>query len=199
MARHRDEVEDQVARTTEELERLRQRQETLEKERRDLQELRSRQDEFEENRRDLIERLGQNILTLERDEIRAAQISDLVVTTRQRFKTMLGEVEALDAEKWEENRIRDELGKALAIMEDARMEFSKSMAKVEAIRDQAGSVQEQEQPKPRRYDGGHAAGANMRQPFSYWLGVGFAVSLPLIITVLIIAIVVYVLISRGLL
>ncbi|MDD2235967.1 MAG: hypothetical protein PHG65_02015 [Kiritimatiellae bacterium] len=194
MARHREEVEDSVAKTTEELERLRQRQEALERERRDLQELRTRQDDFESGRRGIIDRLGQTVLTLERDEIRAAQVTDLLGTTRQRFKTMLAELENLDPESWEENKIRDELGKALAIIEDARLEYKKSMSKIETIRERNISS---DQNEPVLFEEPVIRSSEQQKSWGYWLKVGFAVSLPLLGIVIAIAITAFVLLARG--
>lgn len=194
MARHREEIEDSVAKTTEELERLRQRQEALERERRELQELRTRQDDFESGRREIIDRLGQTILTLERDEIRAAQVTDLLGTTRGRFKTMLTELENVDPESWEENKIRDELGKALAIIEDARMEYKKSMSKIETIRERNLAADQQE---PAIFEEPVIRASDHQKSWGYWLKVGFAVSLPLIGIVLAVAVAAFVLLARG--
>ncbi len=194
MAKHREEIEDSVAKTTEELERLRQRQEALERERKDLQELRSRQDDYETGRREIIDRLGQTILTLERDEIRAAQVTDLLGTTRGRFKSMLAELENLDPESWEDKKIRDELGKALAIIEDARMEYRKSMSKIETIRERNLAA---DQSSPAIYEEPVIRSFEQQKSWSYWLKVGCAVSLPMVGIVLLVAVVTFILLARG--
>ncbi len=194
MAKHREEIEDSVAKTTEELERLRQRQEALERERKELQELRTRQDGYESGRREIIDKLGQTILTLERDEIRAAQVTDLLSTTRGRFKTMLSELENLDPESWEDSKIRDELGKALAIIEDARMEYKKSMSKIETIRERNLAS---EQSGPTIYEEPVIRSGDQQKTWMYWFKVGVAVSLPLGIILLLITVMTIVLLAQG--
>ena len=195
MARYREDVDEQVVRTSEELERLHQRQEALEKERRELQEVRNRQDEFESSRQELVERLGSTVLTLEREEVRAETVVDVISSTRQRFKVMLGELEELNAEVWDEDHIRDELGKSLTVIEDSRMEYEKSMSRVDALKDSvagAGNGPAHAEANAR------SVGSQDVKPFGYWLKVGLAVSTPLLITVVVVALVAFYLSYRGL-
>ncbi len=175
MARHKEEVEGQVVKAAEELERLRQRQETLEQEKVILEDLRQKQEGYERGKREMLEHLNESLMTLEREEIRTGQTCDLLSTTRHRFKEMLEEIESVNEETWPDTQVRDELTKALAVIEDARIEFNKMRAKVQAavgadrgIIDNKPVVFEDVRPQEKS--------------FGYWVGVGFAVSLPLILT-----------------
>jgi hypothetical protein len=175
MARHKDEVEGQVARAAEELERLRQRQEDLEKEKHALLELRKRQSEYEHGKQELIERLNQHIHTLEKEEVRASQVCELLGATRKQFREMLEELNAISEEDWDDEHFREELAKALAVVEDARVEFNKGMAKVKAAT----------QAEVKQVEGSSVVyeDTSRSEPvshgFGYWMKVGVAISIPI--------------------
>lgn len=178
MARHKDEVETQVARAAEELERLRQRQEDLEREKHDLEDLRRMQDEYQQGKREMIEQLSQSLLKLEKDELRAEQTRDLLASTRRNFKVMLENIKALGDESWTDEQFREELGKARMIIEDARMEFNKSRAKIDALI----SIEEKaDRGRPVVFE------SPLRDEnvfsFGHWFKVGMAVTLPLTILI----------------
>lgn len=176
MGQHRKGVTEQVARTSEELERLRQRQADLEKEKRALQELRQKHDDYTRGKQEMLEQLGEALLQLERDEVRSTQIVDLVASTRRRFKELFEEIEDIDEESWGEDHVGDELTRALTLLEDTRIEFKKSMVKIGTVMDtserQSGSAGALEMAVPGR--------ASSRS-FGQWVKIGFAVSLPMML------------------
>lgn len=176
MARHRKEVDVQTAIAAQELERLKKRQEELEQERRELEELRRRQDEFERGKRELVEQLKRTLVTLERREIDAQRMVELLSAARVRFKELLAVVEALQEEGWPEDRIRDELAKSLGVIEQARLEFQKTMAKIEAAKPESAVAGI---PSPVVYEdrGGDFS-------FGHWFKIGLAVSLPVTIAII---------------
>lgn len=196
LARHKDDVDGQVARAAEELERLRKRQEDLEKEKRDLQDLRRRQEQYESGKREMSEQLNRSLLTLEREEIRANQIADLYCATRTRFKDMFNTIESLDSEAWPENMIREELSKALALIDDTRVEYKKAMAKIQAISEREAKSGAENQPSVILEE----TSLSRTEPhsFFYWLKVGLAISIPLIITFVVLTIVSLIFRSQGL-
>jgi DNA repair exonuclease SbcCD ATPase subunit len=183
MAKHKQEVEENVLQASQELERLRKRQEELEREKRELEEIRRKQDEYQRGKRELIEKLGQSLVTMEKDEIQAQRMAEMLAATRRRFKEMLSQLQGLSEESWAEEKFGEELSKALTLVENLRMEFNKSVSRVEA----AGGGQAQVGALSP------IAGESVRltvedeKPFSYWLKVGVAVSLPLVITLLALA------------
>ncbi|MBN1270381.1 MAG: hypothetical protein JXB04_12390 [Kiritimatiellae bacterium] len=181
MARHKEEVEGQVARAMQELERLRLRQEDIEKEKHELEELRRKQDEYMRGKKEMMGRLGQSLLLIEKEEVRSSQLLELLVTTRKKFKTMLAELEAFDEETWGEDEVSAELDKALAVIDDTRVDFNKSMAKIQTITGSEPKAAE----KGAVYEEAGSAGAV--DSFGRWLKVGVAVSLPLIVVLLMLA------------
>ena len=134
----RQRMNEEVARAAEELERLRLRQEELERERRQILEIQRKQESYVSGRNELLGKLTQRIVSLEREEVRASQLAELLGDTRRRFKELLEELGKIDEESWEEDSIREELDTALAIIEDVRMEYNRSISRIEAARGESG-------------------------------------------------------------
>ena len=134
----RQRMSEEVARATEELERLRQRQEELERERKQILEIQRKQESYVSGKNELLGKLTQSIVSLEREEVRASQLAELLGDTRRRFKELLEELEKIDEESWDEDSIREELETALAIIEDVRMEYNRSIARIQAARGESG-------------------------------------------------------------
>lgn len=181
MARHKDQVEESMAHAAQELERLRQRQENLEKEKHVLEELRRRQSEYDRAKREMLEHLNHSLISLEKDELNAEKLLELVTATRKRCRTWLADIDSIDEETWPEDQFREELGKALTKVEDIRMEYNKAVAKIEALGAEEKKMAATHHPimfEESRHD-------TAERNFGYWLKVGFAVSLPLILTLVI--------------
>ncbi len=187
MTRHKIEIEDQVANAMKELERLRQRQEDLEQQKESLENLRQRQDRYAKGKRDVIERLSQNLVVLEKEELQAEQTLELLHLTRQKFKARLEEIQDLNEENWSEDIFREELSKALSLIDNTRDEYNKSVAKIEALSREKGSGVDH-QPMLLNEGPDHEG---EEKTFMSWLKVGFAVSFPVIVTLTILAVLYY--------
>jgi DNA repair exonuclease SbcCD ATPase subunit len=179
MARQKEQVEDHMAHAAQELERLRQRQENLEKEKNTLEEMRRRQAEYEKGKREMLDKLNRSLLSLEKDEINAEKLLELVTGTRKQCRTWLADIDSLDEDAWPEDQFREELTRALARIEDIRMEYNKALAKIQAA---GGEDKPALAPRPAVLFDESEAGSAIEKGFSYWVKVGFAVSLPVIIT-----------------
>lgn len=194
MARHRKEVDSQSAMAAQELERLRKRQEQLESEKRELEELRRKQDEYERGKREMTELLKRSLISLERKEVDAQRLVELLDATRGRFKEILAHVETLQEEGWPEDRIREELARSLAVLEQARMEYSKSIAKIEAVKSDApapGGAQ------PAVIYDERSSMPDEEKTFGYWMRMGFAVSLPLIVAISLLGLLFFFAMAQG--
>ena len=183
LARHRDDVSENVVGAIDEIERLRRRQHELEQEKRDLEELGRKQEDYERGKREMIQHLNEGIVTLEKKEVQSAQLTELLAATRNRFKETLAELETIDENKWADDHFREELYKALVIVDDARMEYNKAFAKIEVL----DTIKE-----PMTVEQATGIKAGMPQSisdrdFTHWLKVGFAVSLPLVIMLALLA------------
>lgn len=189
MARHKEQVEDQVATALKELERLKQRQKDLEKQKGDLEELRRKQEEYGSGKRDMIEHLGQSLILLEKEEIKATQRVDILQDSRRVFKARLQDIENLKEEDWEENKFREELNKALTVIEDARGEYNKLMARIDALAGSAESGRAATDRKPVIFE--ERDQDNSSRSFSSWLLIGLAVSTPLLLGLLVLGALMY--------
>lgn len=194
MAKHKQDVDEQVVTAMQELERLRTRQEKLEKEKRELEEIRRKQEEYERGKREMAERFNKSLLTMEKDEIQASRLSELMGATRKRFKVLLTDIQDLHDEVWPEEQFREELNKALLVIEDARMEYNKAMAKIDTL---GGNVRTGDaEHQPVIFEEGRF-GSEKEKTFGYWLKVGFALSLPLIVVIIAVTVMILILHSRG--
>jgi hypothetical protein len=161
-----------------EIERLRQRKEELEAGKRYLEELSQKQEEYETGKREMIERLNEGIVALEKKELQHAQLTDLIIASRNRFKEILDEIENIDEESWSDDRFRQELYKALVIVDDGRMEYNKALAKIEVLEGSGESVLDRRavaSALQARIAGGG------EKSFGYWMKVGIAVTLPVVV------------------
>jgi type I site-specific restriction endonuclease len=195
MSRHKVQVEDQVATAMKELERLRQRQENLQSQKNDLEELRKKQDNYEKGKRELLDGMNQSLVMLEKEEVNAEQLTEILAATRKQFKERIHELEELNDQNWEEAKFRTELTSALSFIDETRTEYTKAIAKIDAQRGHAAS--------PVTGLGSSRAkslstGSPQDWTFRSALMTGFAFTLPLILSLLAF-IVVYYLVTIGVL
>ena len=186
LARHKQEVTDQMVDKTQELDRLRARQEELEKERRTLEEMRKKQEAFDAGRRELKDRLTESLVRMEKDRLQAERLSQLLEETRRMFRERLDEVVALNEAEWADESLLDELNRALVLLENVRSDYDKALAKIEAIHPQA-SAGAAPSSRPLTFDEPSGVSAGSAQGFGYWLRAGFAFTLPLMVVLLLLA------------
>ena len=187
MTRHKQEVTEQMVGKAQELDRLRARQEELERERRLLGEMRQKQEAFDSGRREMKDQLNESLAWMEKERLQADRLAHLLDETRRVFRERLEEVNGLKEDDWEDAHLLDELNNALALLEKVRTEYNQALGKIDAIRSQAG-------PHSDALDGmgGEAkrtpvaAGA---QGFAYWLRAGVAFTLPLMLVLALLAVV----------
>lgn len=189
MAKHRETVNVQVAGAMKEIEQLRRRQEDLERERQNLEEMGRKQDQYERGKREMIDSLEQSLALLQKKEVQCVRLTEIYAGTQVRFQELLQSLQAINDGAWPEESIREELNRALVQIEEARKEYGKSIAKIEAAGGGADAAADAASPlfEP-------PAASGQPQSFGYWLKVGFAVTLPLMILIAVLAII---LAARG--
>lgn len=194
MSRHKVQVEDQVATAMKELERLRQRQETLQSQKKDLEELRKKQTDYETGKRELIDSMSQSLIMLEKEEVSAEQLTDLLGASRKKIKDWIHELEDLNDQGWEDDKFRTELSAALSLIDETRTEFAKAIAKIDAQRGSSAgaAIGLRTTVKP------FSASSPQNWGFRGALTAGFAFTLPLVLT-LILFMLLYYLVSVGIL
>ena len=186
MARKKEDVTGQVAVAMDELERLRSRQEALEREKNLLEGLRANQEKYELGKREMIERLEQSIVTLDREEMQLNQRMALLGDTGKRFRDMLAEIRGINEDAWPTDTVtfREELAKTLVMIEDMRKEYGKSLARIEALRDTQATTAARE-PARGIFEEMSGGGSDLDRGFGFWVKIGFGLSLPLVATLLI--------------
>ena len=183
LTKRNEEINSQVATKLDELERLRAKQETLEREKNSLENLRNNQEKYEAGKREMIDHLEKSIIALEREEIGMNQRLELLAETERRFKKMLNDMRGFNEEHWvtDTEGLREELSKALVIIDNTRKEYNKAYARIEAMREShnigviAQPVMQDESAGLARYPRG----------FGDWVKMGLAFSLPLVIVLIV--------------
>ncbi len=178
MAQQREQTNQQAAQAAQELERLRGQREELERERQRLETLGKRQVKYEQDQNGLREGLTHRMELLRKMDLEASRRAELFAAVRCRYEEMLREVDQVRDQSWSQDRYEEDLNRALAIMEDIQREYSRAWSRVEAVSsevivqrpaDVAGSMPvrvSEQRSGPRR--------------FREWLLAGAAFSLPLI-------------------
>lgn len=180
LARHKQEVSDQMVDKAQELDRLRARQEELERERRTLEDMRKKQETFDSGRRELKDRLNESLVRMEKDQLRAERLAHLLDETRRAFRERLDEVAALNEEEWDDAHLLDELNKALALLENVRSDYNQAMSKIAAVQPQASAVGAVSS-RPLTFENSSGAALEGGKGFGYWLRAGLAFTAPLMV------------------
>jgi len=161
---------------------LKRQLEQVERQKRELEELGRRQEQFNNGKSEFVDKLTRAVVVVEREAFEANKRVELLETIRMSFTQHLATLESINPKAWEGLDIKAELTRALAAVDDARAEYSKSFPKVAAS---AAAAEDD--------DGGHAYHQEQSAPandFLYWLKIGFAFSIPLIVFGLILLIVI---------
>ena len=156
---------------------LRQQQEVIERQREELEELQRKQSRFLKGRVDVVERLTKGLTRLDRETFQTRKKLELLDHAKQNFGTHLDTIEALNPEHWARADLRNELVRATAAVEDAEQEYLESMTRLGMLGHNMADI-----PDTQHKD----SGAHFEWPdFRYWLMVGVALFLPIIVLVLV--------------
>jgi len=175
--RQKRELPEQVGQASDEIERLRLRQEELERRKQALVEQRRRIEAYERGRRELLEKLGRSAVMVVREGEQAARMAALCSETGAHFQKLHQELEAIAPERWPEAEYDRELTQALAQIEAAGVEYRRALDRINASSWQ------------RAPEGGAGAdplagvaagGGAAPHTFTQWMAAGFAFCLPLL-------------------
>lgn len=178
-------LESQVQRAQEQLLALKRQQESIERQKRELEELSKRQELLQTGRVELIEQFTRALVVIEREEYDTHKRAEQLRTIHASFVSHLATLEAINPKSWDPADLGKELSRALSAVDDARAEFTRSRAVVNAESDE-------EVLAVQPGDAYHAAFGAPEQDFFYWLKSGFAFTLPLLILGLILLVAVVV-------
>jgi DNA repair exonuclease SbcCD ATPase subunit len=167
-------LDSQVQKAQEQLLQLKRQQEQIEKQKRELEELSRRQEELESGRAEMLDKLTRSLVVLEREAYDSQNRLEQLRATRESFAQHLGLIEAIDPRSWNPADLHKELSRALSTVDSARAEYSQQHSRLQATGN--GAVDE---ALPEAAPG--LAAVNGSRPFSEWMRIGFAFSLPFII------------------
>jgi len=179
LTKRKEEINSQMATKLDELERLRSRQDALEKEKSALENLRNNQEKYEAGKREMLDHLEKSLISMEREDVVLNQRMALLTDTAKSFKGMLKELRGFSEEQWPADSagLRDELNRTLVIIDNIRKEYNRSCARLDAARETKSQEALADQLLMDESD----VLARQRRGFGDWLKIGFAASLPLII------------------
>jgi len=181
MARHREELNTQKASAKLHIERLKQKQNEMEREEQMLSDLLEKQEQYERGKQEMQDRLTESMMSLQKLGDHAARQVEVYFTTRDRLAADLEELQKINDTEWAEESFRDELNKAVVQIDAIRSDFVKAQATIEAV---GGPVKLFDE-HARKVDALEVDEfAPSSKGFGYWMKVGLAASLPLIITIL---------------
>lgn len=196
LARHREELDHQVAESVQELDRIRTRQDEIERKRRELEEQRTKQDTYENSKRELTDRLGQSLIMMEKEEIKSDRLLEMLRASRTQFKSMQAEIEGLDEENWSDDEVREKLNRALVILDESRIEYNKTIARIETV--MSGESDSHQGQQGLLFRDGRSL-PREEKTFGRCFLTGLATSLPLMLFSILFAVVFFVLKAKGVL
>jgi predicted nuclease with TOPRIM domain len=181
MARQKEDLTTKAAVAVKEIETLRQRQRDLEHEKETIERLTKRQDSYQDGKREMISRLSHALVAIRKEQEEVTRTAELLEATRIRFEKAMEELREINEQKWPEREFAIKVEEALAVVEGARATYDKCQARLDAVSWLRQSVVAQNDSPVERL----AERIQKRPAFLHWLGVGFAVTLPLAVVVVV--------------
>ncbi len=168
-------LDEKVQQAEQQEQSLKRQLETIEKQKREFAELSRRQELLITGRNDLADKLTRALVVIEREMMEASKRLEMLQTMDTAFHQHLETIEAINPKLWDESDISKELTRAMASVDDARGDYSRSFPRVGAMPVQAAGASASEPGFTADYSGGDG------KDFIGWLKIGFAFSLPLIV------------------
>jgi soluble cytochrome b562 len=173
------EINLKVQHVQEQLLDLKRQQEEVERQKKELEELSRKQREFDEGRREIVEKLTRGLVLLERQEFEVKRELEQIKVVRDSFAEHLSQTENLSPTEWSSEELPSELTKGLARVDQAKVIYSQSRARLAALRQgEEGEPETMASDLPPEY------APFAEKSFGAMVRDGFAYSLPLIIVLL---------------
>ena len=165
----REEIESKVNETQARLAQLKQEQEGLERERATLEEARRQRIEFQNGRQEMLDHLTRGVGLLTEAEFSARRDAEQMAKTVADLRDALAKVEGMREENWPDANWRQELTRALTVLENARMEWNSARLKWTLL---DGTLEKNPANDPA------ALPLLAPRSFSDWCRIGFALTWP---------------------
>ncbi len=152
---------------------LKRQLEVIERQKREFEELSRRQEIFTVGKSDMVDKLTRSLVVLERESHDASKRVELLHSIYGSYSQHLENLEGISPKSWDGMDINKELTRALASLDDARAEFTRSFPKISLS---------SEREHGHGQDGGYSAeyGGDSKD-FVTWLKIGLAFSLPVLV------------------
>ena len=171
---HREEVDSKLEQARDHLLVLRRQQEELERQKSELEELRRRQEEYSRGRAEISDKLTRGLIALDRQLSESQRLAEQCESTMAAFREYSKQIGQINDEDWKSDNVREELSKALATIESARLEYNRACAKLDCLNPAAGqSVADLPTDRKKRLPG--------RDEIVRYVCLGAAASAPLIV------------------
>jgi len=171
-----EQLGDQVQKAQEQLIHLKRQQEQIEKQKRELEEMARKQDQLQHGKAEMIEHFTRALVVLERQAYDSQKRVEQLRATHESFVQHLDAVEAINPRNWDSLDINKELNRALSAVDDARAEYQRSRAVIDAETSLETLAPE---AQSSGCEGGGAT--EISGDFLHWLKIGLAFTLPLLI------------------
>ena len=122
----REELDSQLTATQQDLAKLREAQEQLERAKAAIEEMRRRRGEFHTGREEMLQNLLRGVALLEQAEMNLRRDALQMGRTLEGLRGALGNVQGLNEQTWTDTTWETELARSLAAIENARMEWNQA-------------------------------------------------------------------------
>lgn len=204
-------LEERVQTTQNRLAQLREEAEALEQEKLRFEELSRQQKEFMNGRTEMGEKLTRALAHLDRETYEAQRRVEQLLVIKDNFNHHLDVIDSLNPEQWNPHDLRQDLARALGMIEAARDAYLKGSSQVHLLTSAPSAPASSPSPAVpsgnslAEDSGFHRAGEPMRhlmasaasppssspvlfnkETFRFWLFCGMGFSVPLVVTALLI-------------
>lgn len=190
-----EDMDSQVREAQNRLARLRAEQEELEHQRQVLENLKQKQERFISGRKEVTEKLERSLRAITDDLEEARRHVDNLATTQQEFRDRQEELKNFLPERWHRSQLDQELDKAISALIEAETTFEKGIRRVTAHRPAETTSHQHHNPHTTDDEDEHvsasprlAAALSGADDLAVWMRRGFAFTLPLIATILVVLI-----------
>jgi len=167
-----EDLGEEVEKTNAELEKLKRQLDLIERQKVRLDELRRRQDELDSGREEMMNKLTRALAAVEREYEDTQHRLEQLAGIQNSFTQHLRYIESINPKLWGADELPKELSMALSAIDDARADFVKAHAKLGERGHGTDFVD----------DGGEDGECGEAMGFGDWIKNGFAFTLPLQIT-----------------
>lgn len=128
-----EDLEERVQTTQNRLAQLRMEADALEREKQQFEELSRQQKDFMQGRADIGDKLTRALSHLDRETYEAQKRVEQLLVIKDTFNHHLDVIDSLNPEQWNPHDLRQDLSRALGMIEDARDEYISCSARIQQL------------------------------------------------------------------